>query len=147
MAITITRHLRHLRHKHKMLFFKQKQNSSSVVRFLNEADDALTTAYYQKDVRAIVNYMSRDLLDYISEELHTYEDLTSGLGLKKYRIREWNILRDENDIIIVIKSLTHKNVKIKGKIAISIGDNKREQWEVHRYGAKFLVTNIRHLEV
>lgn len=124
-----------------MLFGRKK----GIVSFLDKADDALNNAYFNHDIHPVIPFMTPGLLDYIAEEVATHEDLTQGLGLKKYRVREWEIVQEDNTVVVALKKITHKDVQIRGLISIPVGDNKTEEWKLQRVGSSYKVTNIRQL--
>ena len=126
-----------------MGLFKAKVKPHKVIKFLNEADDALMRAYYTKDISVVAEYMTRDLLDYMSEELSTHDDLTAKFGLAKYRIRNWTILDEQGDVIVVHKEVSHKDVRIKGMISIPVGDRISEEWYVHSDRNSYLIFDIK----
>lgn len=116
---------------------------NKLIAFLDDADDALTLAYEQKDVHAAIPFLHSRLLDAIVEEIASGRDLTQELGLAKYRIRTWDSPIVNGSEIIVHKRIRHKDVQIHGMIGIPVGDNIDEDWYVTQDNRGFVVTNIR----
>lgn len=119
---------------------------SKLLSFLDDADDALTLAYEQHDVRAVVPFLQNRLLDMIVEEISSGVDLTQELGLAKYRIRTWGAPIPSGDNYIIRKKIRHKDVQIHGMIGIPVGDNIDEDWYVSSSNNGFVVTDIRRIE-
>lgn len=119
---------------------------SKLIAFLDDADDALTLAYEQKDVRAAIPFLQNRLLDAVVEEIASGRDLTQELGLAKYRIRTWGSPIVNGADLIVRKQIRHKDVQIHGMIGIPVGDNIDEDWYVTQDTRGFVVTDIRRAE-
>lgn len=119
---------------------------SKIISFLDDADDALTLAYEQKDIRAAIPFLHSRLLDMIVEEISSGRDLTQELGLAKYRIRTWDAPIVNGASFIVRKKIRHKDVQIHGMIGIPVGDNIDEDWYVTQDARGFVVTDIRRVE-
>lgn len=119
---------------------------NKLISFLDDADDALTLAYEQKDVRAAIPFLQNRLLDTIVEEIASGRDLTQELGLAKYRIRTWGSPTVNGSSFIIRKQIRHKDVQIHGMIGIPVGDNIDEDWYVSEDNRGFVVTDIRRAE-
>lgn len=129
--------------------FKKKNKTpvNEIVRFLNDANEALMLAYMQGDISAVTKYFTYPYLDVISEDLRSGVDLTQELGLAKYRVITWSDPVAVNDKEYTShKSLRHKDVKIRGLIDIPVGDNVDEMWYVISTAKGYFVTDIRRLD-
>ena len=131
------------------LFKKKKPTPTKggLLKFLDEANEALMLAYEQRDISAVVKYFTYPYLDVISEDLRSGVDLTQELGLAKYRVITWSepVFTEPNEYTSR-KQLRHKNVKIHGLIDIPVGDNVDEIWYVLSTEKGFLVTDIRKVD-
>lgn len=127
------------------LFGKKKAAQNKLIKFLDDADDALMLAYSQRDIRAVTPFLTNSLLEYVGEEIMSGRDMTAELGLPKYRLRTWEESHKDGSTVIVRKKLRHKDVHIHGLIDIPVGDNVDEDWYVMEDKGDFKVTEIRRI--
>lgn len=122
-------------------FFKRvKDPKSSLLLFLEEADEALIRAYETKQIAGFTKYASNEVLRFISEKLNSEKPRL--FGTKNYRTRNWTILSNQESMIRVKKELRHSHVKLNKGIYVAIGEDVDEFWEVHKISIGFQINMI-----
>lgn len=120
----------------------QKNKSNNLVRWLDEADEALIRAYELRDVTQLSNFAVKEVLHTLEDDVYLNKKL---FGTKAYRIRSWDISEIGADSYVITKHLTHKHVRLSRNIIMAIADDITEKWKVAYTESGFRIMDIKEV--
>ena len=119
------------------LFGKKK---TTVVGFLDKADDAYMLAFESKNIKPFAPYADAAVCTAVLQEILSGEE--RYFGTAKKRKRSWEVVLDDGRKVRAIKCVCHEPIKC-GSINIKLGDDVVQAWEVHVNGVnQFKVVKI-----
>lgn len=128
----------------KAEIIKPSKISRSLLKFLEEADNAYMAGYTKSRVDLFAEYMTPELCEILHEEMEQGEKKL--FGPKDSGTRQWYLMEDgyedENDIYYTVKKiLIPKKIK-QGSVSISLGEYIEEIWTVAHAGGSYIVCDI-----
>lgn len=125
------------------------QKERKLLTFLNNADEAYMAALGIGDISPLSRYVNKDVCKFVKEKIGDSRHQKS-FGVKKYRIRIWELLNIKNGIYYLRKTMNFKNVKLRRGLEIPIAEPIIEDWVVEEVRTNvdgFKITDIIELEV
>lgn len=122
------------------MFWRKKNNKSDVICFLEKADDAYIDAFQYDDIRLFQEYATVKVLREIDDMLKSKNQIS--FGLKKYRHREWKLVKEGDVFKVYFKNITHDNLELSHKVSVSLADDISEIWTIEPNNKTYIVTDI-----
>lgn len=112
----------------------------SLYNFLENADNAYTEMYTDKDIYKFTRFATNELCTKLSSII--LQDTTKILGTKHCAVRSWSLISKDNNTYRVEKKINPKKLEIRNGLSIDLVDNITELWEVIKAGNRYIVGGI-----
>lgn len=110
------------------LFGKRKDEPVGLVKFLTEADKALSLAYQTKRIQPLEAYVDQACARRVMERMRSNEKEYSGID--RYKHVNWSKQLGSGDSVKYIKSVTYDHVKLSQGVIAPVGIDYKEEWTV-----------------
>jgi len=107
---------------------KAKPKSSTLVNFLDCADDAYIMAFRAKNIKPFIPYANAEVCNRVLEEINSAE--LANFGTRRSRIRRWLVQESTDNSVIVLKEIFHKGISLGDGIEIPLADDVKQLWMV-----------------
>lgn len=124
------------------LFGKKQDEPAGVIKFLTDADKALSLAYQTKAIQHLQPYVDRGCAIRVMERMRTHEKEYAGLD--RYKHVSWSKKAGISNGVTFIKSVTYDHVKISHGVIAPVGVDYKEEWVLNQE-EKPRVMDIRRL--
>ena len=128
------------------LFSKRNKNdcSSTVIGFLNKADDAYMLAFESKNIKPFTPYADAAVCTAVLSEILSGED--RYFGVSKLRKRSWDVVLADGRVVRSVKHVGHEAINCGHGVRIPLGDPMCQAWDVSVDGVNtFKVIKIRRV--
>lgn len=100
----------------------------ALMKFVEKADDAYILTHATLDIMYFSKFASGKACNELIEFL--YRNPPKMFGSRKHRRRSWDVLAHGERYVVLKKSISHRQVKVKRGMRIKLGDDMIEYWEI-----------------
>lgn len=113
----------------------------TLLEYLNTVSDLYIFSLTHNNTKFVSKYVSREVIENMTEELASKN--VRDFGTDRYRRREWEILKIEDNIAVIRQYLLFKNIKLRKGIELAMASDIIEDWKVQQIEPyKFKVLSI-----
>lgn len=126
------------------MFGKSKKTETTLIGFLDQADDAYMLAFEAKNIKPFVPYADASVCTAVLQEILSGRE--HCFGAPKLRKRSWEVTLDDGRVVRAVKHVTHEPIKCGRGLSIPLGDPVQQAWDISVDNVpKFKVIKIRRV--